>query len=147
MVETLPNKIYTVKKLRSIIVSIFCMIPYKFKAFQCQQGYIWQCQYMAYGTVTVYYEIYIVIEMNERSKFKVEAGYRPLSYFRISIMYKESHRQVIQRNSVSTRRNVTRHWIVWILSDSPVSPCLEIPDGPLGVGFGFSWNKALGESG
>ena len=31
-----------------------CMIPYKLKAFQCQQGYIWQCQYMAYGTATVY---------------------------------------------------------------------------------------------
>ena len=30
------------------------MIPYKFKAYHCQQGYIWQCQYMAYGTVTVY---------------------------------------------------------------------------------------------
>ena len=53
--------------------------------------------------------------------------------FHVSITYKESHHQVIQCNSVSTRQNVTQHWIVWILSDLPVSPCLEIPDGPLGV--------------
>ena len=53
---------------------------------------------------------------------------------------------LIQRNSISTRQNVTWHWIVWILNDLPVSPCLEIPDGPLGVGFGISWNEALGES-
>ena len=74
--------------------------------------------------------------LQTRSKFKVEAGYRPPSSFRVSITYKESHRQVIQRNSVSTRQNVTRHWIVWILSDSPVSPCLEIPDGPLVLASG-----------
>ena len=82
--------------------------------------------------------------LQTRSKFKVEAGYCPPSSFRVSITYKESHRQVIQRNSVSTRQNVTWHWIVWILSDSPASPCLEIPAGPLGVGFG---KEALGESG
>ena len=35
---------------------------------------------------------------------------------------------LIQRNRISTTQNVDRHWIVWILSDSPVSPCLEIPD-------------------
>ena len=36
------------------ISSLCCMIPYKFKARQCQQRSIWHCQYMAYGMATAY---------------------------------------------------------------------------------------------
>ena len=76
----------------------------------------------------------------QRNKFKVEAGYRLPSCFHVSITYKQKH--LIQCTSVSTRQKVTRHWIVGVLSDSPVSPCCEIPNDLLGVGFRISWNEA-----
>ena len=27
------------------VIKVCCMIPYNFKEFQCQQGYVGQCQY------------------------------------------------------------------------------------------------------
>ena len=93
---------------------------------------------MAYGTVTVYLA---------KPKKQVQGGNWISPAVLLSCLDHVQRKPLIQCNSISTRKNVTRHWIVWILSDSPVSPCLELPDDPLGVGFSISWNEALGESG
>ena len=52
------------------------------------------------------------------SKFKVDAGNCWLSCFCINHV---ERKPLIQCNNVSTRQNVTWHWIVWILSVSPVN--------------------------
>ena len=107
------------------------------KHFDANKG-IYGSANMSYGTVTVYLA---------KPKKQVQGGTWILPAVLLSRLDHVQRKPLIKHNSVSTRQNVTRHWIVWILSDSPVSPCLEIPDGPLSVGFSISWNEALGESG
>ena len=51
---------------------ICCMIPYKFKGFQCQQGYIWQCQYVAYGTVVQVTSKTFIKDLKDKIKVKIK---------------------------------------------------------------------------
>ena len=51
---------------------ICCMIPYKFKGFQCQQGYIWQCQYVAYGTVVQLTSKTFIKDLKDKIKIKIK---------------------------------------------------------------------------